>query len=767
MFKLLYQYTHWLHTQWPSGQVEKNPVVNPDGSSNVKGVRIVGDLTGVPLLKFSADTGAKAVNAFRNESDFKPGAIDGGVDIAIIGAGVSGISAAIEAKKAGLSYVLLESQESFSTIKNFPRKKPIYTYPTDMTPAGEMRFKSDVKEDLLVELEQQRVEHGIEPQTAEVTEVVPVKNYLELRLKKKGAEPIKAQRVVVAIGRTGNFRKLNVPGENLGKVSNRLIDATEYAGQNVLVVGGGDSALEAAISLAEVGANTSLSYRKPDFQRPKPENVERIKALSEAGKLTLYMGTNVQDIAEDKVVLCDDENCDIELQNDQTFILIGREPPLDFFRRSRISIIGDRNFKFWATFTFAILVFTFIYHWKGYTNLLGIPNTNLWVIFQNLGWFPFNLPRFGQEGSLVQIVSDIAKTRPDFWYAFAYSVVILVFGIKRIQRRKTPYVTRQTVTLTAIQVIPLFLLPYVVFPWMGANGVFTSGGIGEWFGMTFLSNGPGTEPDQYWRAFGFILAWPLFVFNFFTDQPLWGWLVLGTLQTFVIIPLIIYRWGKGAYCGWICSCGAMAETLGDKHRHKMPHGMFWNKVNMVGQYILLVALILMAWRILGWTAGGPFESSFNYALAQFPLINYKYVVDLWLAGVIGYGVYFHFSGRAWCRFACPLAALMHIYARFSKFRIFADKKKCISCNACTSVCHQGIDIMNFANKGLGMEDPECVRCSACVQICPTGVLNFGHYDKKGNPVLDRLWASPVQMQEAELANTPLDDYMQTAAKKVS
>src|SRR5205085_1631478 len=128
-------------------------------------------------------------------------------------------------------------------------------------------------------------------------------------------------------------------------------------------------------------------------------------------------------------------------------------------------------------------------------------------------------------------------------------------------------------------------------------------------------------------------------------------------------------------------------------------------------------------------------------------LNYWHIVDLFLAGIVGVGAYFWFSGRVWCRFACPLAALMHIYARFSRFRIFAEKKKCISCNVCTSVCHQGIDIMNFANKGIPMEDPQCVRCSACVQQCPTGVLSFGHLDEKGVPALDRLAASPVQVRE--------------------
>ena len=134
------------------------------------------------------------------------------------------------------------------------------------------------------------------------------------------------------------------------------------------------------------------------------------------------------------------------------------------------------------------------------------------------------------------------------------------------------------------------------------------------------------------------------------------------------------------------------------------------------------------------------------------------MIDLWLAGAIGYGLYFHLSGRVWCRFACPLAALMHIFARFSQFRIFAEKKKCISCNVCTTVCHQGIDIMSFANKGLPMEDPECVRCSACVQSCPTGVLSFGRFDGKGGVVYDSLQASPVRMQEIHELS-PIDKYL--------
>jgi NosR/NirI family nitrous oxide reductase transcriptional regulator len=216
----------------------------------------------------------------------------------------------------------------------------------------------------------------------------------------------------------------------------------------------------------------------------------------------------------------------------------------------------------------------------------------------------------------------------------------------------------------------------------------------------------------------------------------------------VLIPLGVWRFGKGAYCGWICSCGALAETLGDTQRAKMPHGPGWNRLNLAGQVVLAIAVILLGVRIAGWILpeGNAAARLFESTLEP----GYKWGIDVFLAGVLGYGLYFWFSGRVWCRFFCPLAALMHVYARFSRFAIVADKKKCISCNVCTSLCHQGIDVMNFANKGLPMTDPECVRCSACVHGCPTGVLRFGQISRAGQIIsVDSLAASPVLMREGE------------------
>lgn len=757
---LISRYTHWLHTKWPAGKVEKMPVVNDDGSTNITGVYVVGDLTGVPLLKFSADTGTRAVLTISDDPTFaKRDVSDGDVlDIVIIGGGVSGYAAAMQAQKQGLKFQLLEAAQPFATIENFPKAKPIYTYPTDMTPAGDLQFhaKSDIKEGLLADLHEQADAAGIKPTIGRAESVKRVGKVIHIPV---NGQTIKAHRVIIAIGRSGNYRKLNIPGEDLShKVTNRLHDPKAYANQNMLVVGGGDSALEAAIALAQNNTHVTLSYRKPEFSRPKPENVEKLDSLQQQNKLKLMMASTVKTITENNVTIIDKDKQDVTIENDAVITLIGREAPLDFFRKSGIHINGEWRTPTWIGL---ILFFSFalwIYHWKGDYNIpFGLKESfNHYFGLNPDNWVSrianFASSYFNDTTTLGYTIKISAGSR-SFYYTLLYGFCVTYFGFKRIRRRKTPYVTRQTLTLTAIQIIPLFILPEIVLPWMGHNGIYDTG-IGKWFADTFFGAANYGHGREYWRAYGFIFAWPLMAWNWFTDAPMWGWLILGSIQTFVIIPLIVYRWGKGAYCGWICSCGALAETLGDTHRHKMPHGPFWNRLNMIGQGFLGFAVVLMVLRVVGWMHFVPGSDAaahvFKY-LAKgdgLPIFNYAYFVDLLFAGVLGVGLYFHFSGRVWCRFACPLAALMHIYARFSQFRILAEKSKCISCNVCTFVCHQGIDIMNFANKGNAMEDPECVRCSACVQSCPTGVLTFGRVDKHGNVIAkDKLMASRVQMAE--------------------
>ena len=786
---LITRYAHWLHTRWPAGTVERLPQVNEDGTTNLPGIRITGDLTGIPLLKFSSDTGAKAVRAFMKEPGFASGKSGdpGLLDLAIIGGGVSGVSAAIEARKSGLTFKIFEASQPFSTVANFPKGKPIFTYPAAMKLDGGLQFTAKVKEALLDEMEAQRKAAEIEFTFARIEHVERKGGEMLLHHGDKEKTVTRARRVIIGIGRSGNHRRLGCPGEDLDKVYNRLYDPKDYIGKNVLVVGGGDSALESAIALAGCGAHATLSYRKKEFARPKPENIEKIRMLERdpkagvqilepsservttaltddmtqrtpTGSITLAMATTVARIEQDKVLLRDEAGKESPIANDVVFSMIGREPPLDFFRRSGIAIRGEWNAKTWISCIAFVIFCIFLYHFKS-NHPQEFP-VQQWLAQHHA--FPFNVPKAidaaggrlaawsSHEGNVLYTLKS-GLGNPSFYYTLAYCLCVTIFGIRRMKRRPTPYVRWQTMTLIFVQCVPLFFLPEIILPWMGRNGWFEPDKPLRWLADNLFESYDGMAGHEraYWRAYGFILAFPLNVYNVFTEHPMWLWLGICFVQTFVVIPLIIWRWGKGAYCGWICSCGALAETLGDAHRAKMPHGPIWNRVNMLGQAVLVFAFSILGLRIAGWALGEESWATHWYQklFEGIPFLNYSWSVDIFMAGILGYGLYFWFSGRVWCRFACPLAALMHIYARFSRYRIFAEKKKCISCNVCTSVCHQGIDVMNFANKGMPMEDPECVRCSACVQMCPTGVLSFGRYDGNGKIVLDSLAASSSEISE--------------------
>lgn len=796
MWNAVRHYANWLHLRWPAGTIEPLPVVLPDGSTNIPGLYIVGDLTGVPLLKFACDSGARAVRTIVMDAAFQRlrAAHRGVPDIVIVGGGVSGMAAALEARKQGLEFVILEAAEPFSTIVNFPAAKPIFTYPTNMVSAGDLQLSAGVKEALLDDLRAQTLERGIVPRVGRAERVVRRGKGMEVEL--VGEAPLAALRVIVAIGRSGSFRKLGVPGEDRVKVFNRLHDPADFRGRHVLVVGGGDSAVETATALAQAGAWVTVSHRKTSLVRPKPSNIERLEALKadgsantvvppstperssisggsimdsgrRPGSIFVLPGSTVRRIDENSVALVDSDGVERTLPNDAVFPMIGRNPPLEFLRRSGVRIAGEMRVRAWAVFALFISAMFVLYDLKagGFVDRA----------IRDRHWFPFPAPRFWEwmGGNIAARAADpstwwgtmaINLRDVGFYYSLLYCVCVVVFGILRVRRRHTPYVKLQTFCLTAVQVGPLFLLPYVVLPYAGHNGWFDAG-FGKTCADALFPEGGYGHGREYWRSVGFVLAWPLFIWNVFTDQPLGAWLIISLAQTFGIIPVIIHFWGKGAYCGWICSCGALAETMGDGHRHKMPHGPGWNRLNMAGQVILTAAFLLLAARLVAWitpdtVAGRTANRLFRTLLDEWHMagvpFNYKWIVDVLLAGVVGVGCYFWFSGRVWCRFACPLAALMHVYARFSRFRILADKKKCISCNLCTSVCHQGIDVMNFANKGQPMEDPECVRCSACVQSCPTGVLAFGQVDRKtGREITrDRIVASLVVLRESPASSAP-------------
>ena len=738
MLSLLNRYVDWLHLQWPGGTVEPLPRVEADFSTAVPGLFVVGELTGIPLLKHAVDSGARVARRLLGECEQSPEDI---VPLVIVGGGVSGLSAAVEAQRLGIGFQWYEAARLLETVENYPLGKPIFTEPPEFNPKATLQLPANGdldREGLLASLQQQARDRGLKAQT-ETLEAIQ-KDGAALKVLWSSGESVRAHRVILALGRSGEFRRLGVPGEDRDHVSSICHDPGSLADQDVVVVGGGDSACETAVSLAAGGARVQLVHRSATLKSASTTQQQRVASAAAQGRLQILAETTVRQIGRDTVELQGPERETQEVPATRVFTLIGRKPPVDLLRRCGLKMHGDRGVAWWISLAACMVFFFLLYHWKRPGVAIDIAEK-----WRSIGGFPAGLDQvwrslFPEGSSLLGSLAP-AMDQPGFWYSLLYTLLVLVFGLRRIRKRPSPYIRKQTWCLFWIQAIPLFLLPYWILPWLGAQGLFDAG-VGQTFADALFPVTGATR--EYWRAFGLILAWPLFFWNIFTDQPLLVWCAISLIQTFILLPWAIHRWGKGVYCGWICSCGALAETLGDDHRHKMPRGEGPKRWNLIGQFMLLLCLLMLAGRILAWsfpeTGVGQWGQSLTLGIQSgLPLLNYEWLVDLFLSGILGVGLYWHFSGRTWCRFVCPLAALMNLYARFSRFRIFADKSRCISCNVCTTQCHQGIDVMTFARQGIPMADPQCVRCGACVHDCPTDVLRFGKLGQDGVTVeLDEL-----------------------------
>lgn len=305
--------------------------------TNVPGVYVAGELGGLALIRNAVRQGRETVQAITRE-------LAGGdrnernerrdrelLDLAIIGAGPAGLAAALTAVESGLRYAVFEQQSDLGgTIYNFPRRKLTHTEEVELPLYGPLRKEEYSKEELL-ELFRGLVEkHRLEVLFGQkVLQVIPEGDLFHI-LTVSGAW--RARRVLLALGRRGTPRKLGVPGEELSKVMYQVRDAEEYRGRKILCVGGGDSAVEAAMGLARQSGNEiTLSYRGDSFNRVKAKNLETLDKLVRRGKIRPLLASEVLEIGRDQVRIRTAEG-ELTLANDYVFVLIGGEPPFPFLR---------------------------------------------------------------------------------------------------------------------------------------------------------------------------------------------------------------------------------------------------------------------------------------------------------------------------------------------------------------------------------------------------------------------------------------------------
>ncbi|MEJ2103239.1 MAG: NAD(P)-binding domain-containing protein [Ignavibacteriaceae bacterium] len=295
---------------------------------------IAGELGGMGLIKNAVEQGKQAMGYLASKLKSK---VKTEFDVVIVGAGPAGISATLEAAKRNLKFVTLEQDTLGGTVSNFPRAKIVMTSSMDIPLHGKVKLSETSKSELIELWDEVLSKNNISINDQEKVE----------RIEKQGdtfivhtsKDHYTTKTILLAIGRRGSPRKLGVPGEEKEKVAYRLLEPEMIHNQKILVVGGGDSAIENALLLADEKNEVTLSYRGESFSRLKPKNLERINNASRSNKVKVILNSDVVEILDDTVILnVKDKDEHKVIQNDLVYIFAGGILPTKFLEEIGIRI---------------------------------------------------------------------------------------------------------------------------------------------------------------------------------------------------------------------------------------------------------------------------------------------------------------------------------------------------------------------------------------------------------------------------------------------
>ncbi|MCK5619986.1 MAG: NAD(P)-binding domain-containing protein, partial [Candidatus Krumholzibacteria bacterium] len=655
------------------------PAVDEHGQSTVPGVYLVGEVAGTPLIKLGLNSGHELVEHLAPEIlEERKTKQDDVLDLLIVGAGAAGLGAAARAKELGLEAVTVDANHVAETIYTMTKGKLLLAEPTAVANRSSMWFEECTKEELLKKWHEQIPQLGLDVREFEkVTDIQRQAGYLKIETQK--AE-YRARRVILAVGKAGNPRKAGVKGEveHAERIAHRLLDPDDFQNRNILIYGGGDVALEAALHLCDTN-KVALATIDKEFTFPKKRNVDALKAKEDQGKVTVHMDSHLVEVGERDVTIAEGgrDGPRQSIANDFVFEMIGAELPTPFFKKIGIKLENAWDVRRWLYLAAAFLFVYSFYALKSYgKGVSGWPYSHLvppdtydaalqaifrWA-FLPFGWL-------FTDRAFADIMSDHGYQQ-GYLYSFLYTIVMVTFGYQAMMRwrgvaRDKRYQTYRYLTLLAFQVT-FFLIVNVV-------------------AVQALS------VKYAWRAWGLYQPYPLFFNTFFwwyDGDPKWimtFFVGAGLVGTLVAIPIASRKHGK-RFCTWVCGCGGLAETLGDRWRHLSAKGKRSRSWEFQGA-VVLAASIVIALVVIG-----VYETDGNNGWWR----AYSYIVDFWLVAVIPIAMYPFFGGKVWCRYWCPLAAYNGILAKwYGKLKIVSDEK-CISCTQCSKYCQVGVDVMAFA-----------------------------------------------------------------------
>lgn len=281
-------------------------------------------------------------------------------------------------------------------------------------------------------------------------------------------------------------------------------------------------------------------------------------------------------------------------------------------------------------------------------------------------------------------------------YGLVYTLAILVGGVVFLRRHgHNTYHRYRTYTVMAVQLIFGFSIPYVMQLFAG-------------------------------REYYFSYFWPLKIEYFYPEtilqQPI-PIVLYSFLGSLILFPLLALLFGKRFYCSWICGCGGLANTAGDSFRHLSSKSSRSWKIEQFSVHSVLVLAILCTGIVIGnWAIGEQYPgfSAFAFEMQEW----YGFVIGAIWAGVLGVGLYPLMGTRVWCRFGCPMAAILGLLQKAGRFRITVKKDMCIACGNCSAHCEMGIDVRLYAMRNEDFTRAACVGCGMCAHVCPRGVLKL-------------------------------------------
>jgi len=318
------------------------PVLSKQQETNVSNLFIAGELGGLALIKNAINQGRDCVDTVTSRMNGHRGSSASEVlDLLIVGAGPAGISASLRAMERKLNYLTIEQDEVGGTVAKYPRQKLVMTSPVELPLYGRFKKMELSKEELIALWKSLLARSDFNVRTGEKVEDI-----------QKGVDGIftvvsnkgqyRARAVILGLGRSGNPRKLGVKGEELPKVMFRLIETDHYLNKRILVVGGGDSAIEAAMGLAnQKGNSVTLSYRRESFGRIKERNAQRIQEYVRSGRVKVLFNSLPTEFRQDKAFLQINGGVR-EIPNDYVWIFAGGEPPRAFLEKIGVKL-GNRD----------------------------------------------------------------------------------------------------------------------------------------------------------------------------------------------------------------------------------------------------------------------------------------------------------------------------------------------------------------------------------------------------------------------------------------